>query len=201
MEALPQLDRADLILCVRSTRYMQGVRQEELVSRAVCGDLHAFVAARQPGLVMQGLSQGALLQAGLDAGLAWDTAQSNTEAHFAPLVDRLSGSGRNPRDGWRLRGDVLFQGSVLLVPAVLEALHSLAGQELWLGIPERGTLLAIGKGAEGAPLFPDRVRREFRRAMEPCSSLVFIFGEDGLKVADTRRPRGGVSRPLAGGYV
>lgn len=198
MEALPQLGRSELILCVRSGRYLDGVRRDELVWRHVCGELYCFVAAQQPGLIMQGLSRRALAQAGMDDEQALAVAQENTEARFGPTIQRLQGSQAVPRDGWRLRGDVLFQGSLLLVPAALEAFWKLAQGEVWFGNPERGTLLAVARSADGARLFPDRVRREYRRAMEPASAQVFSYGDGQLEVVkNSSRKRGAGSSAAA----
>src|ERR1700694_4362677 len=121
-------------------------------------------------------------------------ASANTEARFSALVQRIRTIERIPADGWRMAGDVLYQGSILMAPEVLAALVERSAGDVLVATPDRGVVLAIHASQPKAERFHRRVLREWREAMNPCSHEV--LRTDGVHVSSVPRPR-----PRAGALV
>ena len=170
-----------LLWCVRSAEYMRGIaRAPELLVREMPGNLVAFAAETLPASSMRGVPQSEWEAAGLDGEAVTAAVQRNTEVRFAHLVDRIRNAARVPADGWRMAGDQMFQGSALLVPAVLAALAERARGDVLVGVPDRGVVLALPSRLPSASVFDRRVTREWREAMNPCSHE--IFETDGAEL-------------------
>ena len=97
---------------------------------------------------------------------------------------------RIPADGWRVASEPLFQGSLLMAPAVLAAFAERAGGDVMLGVPDRGVVLALPAALPSAERFERRVLREWREAMNPCSRELLIT--DGPIAARVSRRIAGV---------
>ena len=179
-----------LLWCVRGERYLEGLaRGGELVTRPLGAGMVAFIAEELPGSLMRGLAAGDLEAAGLDAAAARRGADANTRERFSSLPGRIRSADRIPADGWRLGSDVLFQGSALLVPEVLDAFAERSGGDVLLAVPDRSTLLAIPAAIPGAARFHLRVTREWREAMNPVSHEVLVTDGAGLRpVERAQRP-------------
>ena len=192
---VPQADETfslDRVLwCVRSEHYLQGVgRRDELLVDALGGDIAAFVAESLPGMVMRGIPRGESLLAAVEPQALRAAATENTARRFDRLLERVAGIARVPADGWRLSGDSLYQGSILVVPALLKAFVERAGEDVLIGIPDRGVALVIPASAPGAERFAQRVSAEFSESMNPCSRTVLRSDGHKLRVAtDVRRRR------------
>lgn len=162
-----------LLWCVRSVAYMRGIaRAPELLVREMPGDLVAFAAEALPASSMRGVPGSEWVAAGLDDEAVGAAVQRNTELRFAHLLDRIRNADRVPADGWRMAGDQMFQGSCLLVPAVLAALADRAQGDVLVAVPDRGVVLALPSRLPAASVFDRRVTREWREAMNPCSHEV-----------------------------
>lgn len=173
-----------LVWCVRSAEYMRGIaRASELLVRDMPADLVAFAAETLPAASMRGVPRSDWADAGVEDSAVAAAVDRNTERRFVHLVDRIRGADRVPADGWRLAGDHMFQGSALLVPAVLEALAERAGGDVLVAVPDRGVVLALPSRLPSASVFDRRVMREWREAMNPCSHA--ILETDGVVL----RPR------------
>lgn len=159
-----------LMWCVRSAGYMRGIaRASELLLREMPGDLVAFAAEMLPASSMRGVPRSDWVAAGLDDGAVGAAAERNTEKRFAHLAERIRNADRVPADGWRMAGDHMFQGSALLIPAVLAALAERAEGDVLVAVPDRGVVLALPSRLPAASVFDRRVMREWREAMNPCS--------------------------------
>ena len=164
---------AAVIWCVRTQRYLAELaRSDELLTAPVGGDLVAFVAETLPGSIMQGVPRESWERDGHTEAEVRAGADGNTAAHFAALRDRIGGAERIPADGWRLASDSLFQGSIILVPEILRAFVGRAGCDVLYGLPDRGVVRVIPVDAPGADHFTQRVVREWREAMNPCSRTI-----------------------------
>lgn len=178
-----------LLWCVRSAGYMRGIaRASELLLREMPGDLVAFAAETLPASSMRGVPRREWVAAGLDDEAVRAAVDRNTEQRFAHLVDRIRNADRVPADGWRMAGDHMFQGSALLIPAVLAALTDRAEGDVLVAVPDRGVVLALRSRLPSASVFDRRVTREWREAMHPCSHE--ILETDGV-VLRRRDPGGG----------
>ena len=177
-----------LLWCVRSADYMRGIaRASELLLREMPGDLVAFAAETLPASSMRGVPRSDWVAAGLDDGAVGAAVDRNTERRFTHLVDRIRNADRVPADGWRMAGDHMFQGSALLIPAVLSALAERAEGDVLVAVPDRGVVLAVPSRLPSASVFDRRVTREWREAMNPCSHD--ILETDGV-VLRRRDPDG-----------
>jgi len=92
-----------------------------------------------------------------------------------------------------MAGDPLFQGSVLMVPALLRELCELAGGDVLVAVPDRGLLLAIAARTPGADRFARRVLRAWREAMHPCSRELLITDGASLRPVQRRTARAGTA--------
>lgn len=184
---------ARLVWCVRSQRYLESVnRAADLIRRDVGADLVAFVAETLPGSVMRGIPLTDLDAAGHSAATARAAADANTANRFAAIPARIRGTDRVPSDGWRLSSDVLFQGSVVLVPDILAAFVERTGGEVLIGLPDRALVLVVAADGLNADRFAMRVLRQYREAMDPCSREVLISDGSSLRELRRRRPRRGL---------
>ena len=175
------MSAARLLWCVRSVAYIEQLsRAGDLESVAIGTSMVAFIAESLPGSIMRGVPRQELDAAGLHEGDARRIAGENTERHFAPLLGRISKAERVPADGWRAAGDPLFQGSILKVPPILQALRHLAGGDILIGVPDRGVVFAIAAALPSAERFGRRILREWREAMNPCSHEVLRYDGDSL---------------------
>ena len=178
-----ELSTARLLWCVRSRSYLESIaRRDDLMTRALPADLVAFVVETLPNSSMRGIARDRWESAGLDDDTVRDSADSNTQAHFASLIERVAAAERVPADGWKLAGDVLFQGSVLLCEGVLAAFRKRAGGDVLVANPDRSLLLVIPADLPSAKRFGMRATREWREAMNPVSREVFAVRQDGLAV-------------------
>jgi hypothetical protein len=179
-----------VLWCVRSTRYLAGVgRSDELLTEPIGGDIVAFVAESLPGSVMRGVARAEWEAAAIDAAAVRAAATANTESRFLRLLTRVAAISRVPADGWRLSGDALYQGSILMTPSLLRALVERAGDDVLIGVPDRGLALVIPASAPGVERFPSRVVQEWREAMNPCSRDVVRSDGRGLRIVErSRRP-------------
>jgi hypothetical protein len=179
---------ARVLWCVRTARYLEGLaRSEELHTEAVAGDLVAFIAESLPGQVMRGVPRAEWEAAGMDLAAIRRAADQNTQARFAPLFERVAAIERIPADGWRLGADSLYQGSIVMVPALLEAFVERAGGDILVGLPDRAVALVIPASLPAADSFGRRVTQEWREAMNPCSRAVLRC--DGTSVRAVPRGR------------
>jgi hypothetical protein len=113
-------------------------------------------------------------------------ATANTAARFEPLVGRITHIDRIPADGWRVASEPLFQGSLLMAPAVLAAFAARAGSDVLLAVPDRSVVLALPAALPSAERFPRRVNREWRDAMNPCSREVLLTDGQSLRAVSRR---------------
>lgn len=179
--ALPRV-----LWCVRTREYLDGHSgAEELLTTEVAGSLIAFVAESLPNSIMRGVPRTEWSTLGEDA--LRSAADSNTAARFASLTKRITATERVPRDGWRLSGDLLFQGSVLVVNAVLRALVDRAGGDVLLAVPDRGIVFAQPQGDTDTVRFRQRVVRTYRETLQPCSREVLVTDGRELRVVPLER--------------
>jgi hypothetical protein len=178
-----------LLWCVRNDRFLGSHGHVGDLLRAPIGaDLTAFVAEELPGSIMRGVPRDEWTAMGLSDQDVLGTADANTALRFEPLVARVARTDRVPADGWRVASDPLFQGSLLRAPKVLAALAERAEGDVLLGVPDRGTVLALPAALPSAERFQRRVLKEWREAMNPCSRELLIT--DGQVVrAVSRRTR------------
>ena len=162
-----------VIWCVRGRRYMASLaRSEELLADRVGEDMVAFIAESLPGQVMRGVPRSEWEGAGMDVATVRRSADENTATRFARILDRVAAIERIPADGWRLGGDNLYQGSIVMVPALLRAFVERAGGDVLIGLPDRAVALVIPARLPAADVFAGRVLQEWREAMNPCSREV-----------------------------
>ena len=172
--------------CVRTVDYLRDHRRgDELLVRPLAGALVAFVAEELPNSIMRGVPREEWEAQGEDAVAA--AADASTARRFATLPDRVRSTTRLARDGWRLAGDALFQGSLLLVQSVLSAFTERAGCDVLLATPDRSLVLAVPVDAGGAAEFQHRVVRSWREAMEPCSRQVLVTDGSSLRAVEPER--------------
>ena len=106
-----------MLWCVRSRRYLELLaRSEELLTETVGGDIVAFIAESLPGQVMRGVPHAEWEAAGVDMAAVRRAADENTATRFARVLERVAAIERIPADGWRLAGNSLYQGSIVMVP-------------------------------------------------------------------------------------
>ena len=174
---------ARLVWCVRSRSYLEELaRADELLRVDVGAEMFAFVAESLPGSVMRGVPRDEWAAKGVSDAQVRDAADQNTAARFASLPERIRTAERVPRDGWRLSGDALFQGSVLMIPAVLDAFAARSGGEVLLAVPDRALTLALPVTSERVSAFTHRVNQAYREAMTPCSRRLLVT--DGLRLRE-----------------
>lgn len=182
-----------LLWCARSSGYMKGIlRASELLQREMPADLVAFVAEELPGPALRGVPRADWTDAGVDDETVAAAADTHTSQRFEPLVGRIRAAERVPADGWRTAGDTLFQGSALLVPAVLTAFAERAGGNVLLAVPDRSVLLALPTHRPSATRFDRRVLREWREAMNPCSHAILETDGTALRSHGQRSTGGWV---------
>jgi len=182
------LSTGRLLWCVRSDRYLQSIeRVGELMTHSIGAGMTAFVAEDLPASIMRGVPRGEWARAGLSDDAVRQAAGANTARRFIKLVERIRGAERIPADGWRMAGDALFQGSILMAPDVLRAFVERAGGDVLIGIPDRGVALAIPAALPAAQRFTPRVLREWREAMNPCSRDVLLTDGETLRPVPRRR--------------
>jgi hypothetical protein len=179
-----------VLWCVRSRRYLNSlVRSEELLTEALGADLVAFIAESLPGQVMRGVPRAEWTAAGMDAAAIRRHADENTSSRFARVLERVATIDRIPADGWRLSGDSLYQGSIVMVPALLHAFVERAGADILIGLPDRALALVIPASLPAAETFGRRVLQEWRDSMNPCSREVLRSDGATLRVVDRGRSR------------
>lgn len=177
-----RLSTSRLLWCVRNDRSIASHgRAGDLLRAPVGADMAAFVAEELPGSIMRGVPRDEWSAAGLSDQDVHDAASANTDRRFAPLVERIVRIDRIPADGWRVASEPLFQGSLLLAPAVLAAFAERAGGEVMLAVPDRGVVLALPAALPSAERFGRRVLREWREALNPCSREVLITDGRSLR--------------------
>jgi hypothetical protein len=175
-----------LLWCVRSAAYLQGIaRAAELLQRDMPADLVAFAAEQLPAASMRGVPRSEWTAAGVEDEAVAEAVDRNTAQRFAHLAGRIRGADRVPADGWRMAGDPMYQGSALLVPAVLEALVERGGGDMLLGVPDRGVVLALPSRLPSASVFDRRVTREWRESMNPCSHAILETDGVALRAHDS----------------
>ena len=184
-----------LLWCIRTRKYLDDLgRSDELLVDDLAADLVAFVSETMPGSIMRGLPRSEWHGTGKPDDAIRALADANTARRFERVVSKLGAVGSIPRDGWRLGGDALYQGSILKAPAVLQAFANRAGGDVILAVPDRTLVLAIPQSTEGLRSFRHRVNQAFREAMAPCSDALLIT--DGatvraLEVTPSHRRSGG----------
>ncbi len=114
-------------------------------------------------------------------------ADENTATRFARVLERIAAIERIPADGWRLAGDSLYQGSIVMVPALLRALVERSGGDILIGLPDRAVALIIPASLPAAATFGQRVLQEWRESMNPCSREVLRSDGATLRVVEHAR--------------
>ena len=114
-------------------------------------------------------------------------ADENTAKRFARVLERVAAIERIPADGWRLAGDSLYQGSIVMVPALLIALVERAGGDILIGLPDRAVALILPASLPTAESFGRRVLQEWRESMNPCSREVLHSDGTTLRVVERGR--------------
>lgn len=189
-QLLPQpavaLAPSRLLWCVRNDRSLAKLgRSGDLLRVPIGADMTAFAAEELPGSIMRGVPREEWTAAGMSDDDVQRSATANTAARFAPLVARIAQTERIPADGWRVASDPLFQGSLLMAPAVLAAFVARAGGDVLLGVPDRSVVLALPAALPSAERFARRVNREWRDAMNPCSRE--LLSTDGRSLREVSR--------------
>jgi hypothetical protein len=179
---------ARVLWCVRSRRYLGSLaRSEELLTQEVGGDIVAFIAESLPGQVMRGVPHAEWESAGIEVAAARRAADENTATRFARVMERIAAIERIPADGWRLAGDSLYQGSIVMVPALLRALVERSGGDILIGLPDRAVALIIPAALPAAETFGRRVLQEWRESMNPCSREVLRNDGAALRLVEHGR--------------
>jgi hypothetical protein len=177
-----------LMWCVRSDRYLQSIeRAAELMIHPIGAGMTAFVAEDLPASIMRGVPRVEWVSAGLSDDALRDAAGANTARRFTTLRERIRDAERIPGDGWRMAGDTLFQGSILMAPDVIRAFVERAGGDVLIGVPDRSVALVIPAALPAAQRFGARVLREWREAMNPCSRDVLLTDGKSLRPVPRRR--------------
>jgi hypothetical protein len=181
------LSPSRLLWCVRNERSLAKLgRAGDLLRVSVAADLTAFVAEEQPGSIMRGLPRDEWTAAGMSDEDVQRVATANTATRFEPLLGRIAQTDRIPADGWRVASEPLFQGSLLMAPAVLAAFAARADGDVLLAVPDRSVVLALPAALPSAERFPRRVNREWRDAMNPCSREVLVTDGHSLRAVSRR---------------
>lgn len=189
-----KLSTSRLLWCVRTDRSIEGHgRAGDLLRAHIGADMTAFVAEELPGSVMRGVPREEWVAAGLGDHDVQRVANENTARRFEPLIGRLARTDRIPADGWRVASEPLFQGSLLMAPAVLAAFAERAGGDVMLAVPDRGVVLALPAALPSAERFERRALREWREALNPCSRELLLT--DGRSLRSMSR-RSKVSGPV-----
>ncbi|HUZ70612.1 MAG TPA: hypothetical protein VMU65_12965 [Candidatus Saccharimonadales bacterium] len=182
------LSTSRLLWCVRNDRSIAKLgRAGDLLRAAIGADLTAFAAEELPGSIMRGVPRDEWVAAGLTDDDVQVATTANTAARFEPLVERIAKTERIPADGWRVASEPLFQGSMLMAPAVLEAFVNRAGGDVLVGVPDRGVVLALPAALPTAERFERRVTREWRDAMNPCSRELMVTDGRSLRATSRRK--------------
>jgi hypothetical protein len=182
------LSLSRVLWCVRSRRYLASLaRSEELLTESIGGDIVAFIAESLPGQVMRGVPSAEWQASGIDTATARRAADENTRARFSQVMERIAAIERIPADGWRMAGDSLYQGSIVMVPALLRSFVERCGGDVLIGLPDRGLALVIAASLPSAESFGRRVLQEWRDAMNPCSREVLRSDGTTLRVVDRGR--------------
>jgi hypothetical protein len=121
---------------------------------------------------MRGVPHSEWEASGIDVAAVRRAAGENTRSHFGRVLERIGAIERIPADGWRLAGDSLYQGSIVMVPALLRALVERSGGDVLIGLPDRSVALIIPAALAAAETFGRRVLQEWRESMNPCSREV-----------------------------
>ena len=186
------LSTSRLLWCVRNDHSLdRHGRAGDLLRAPIGADMSAFVAEELPGSIMRGVPRDEWTAAGMSDEDVRAAANVNTAQRFEPLVGRIGRTDRIPADGWRVASDPLFQGSLLMAPAVLAAFAARAGGDVLLGIPDRGVVLALPAALPSADRFQRRVVREYREAMNPCSRELLVTNGTALRVVSRRSRNSG----------
>jgi hypothetical protein len=176
-----------LLWCVRNDHSLGKLcRAGDLLRVPIGAGMTAFAAEELPGSIMRGVPREEWTAAGMSDDDVQRAASANTAARFEPLVGRIAQTDRVPADGWRVASDPLFQGSLLMAPAVLEAFATRAGGDVLLGVPDRSVVLALPAALPSAERFERRVTREWRDAMNPCSRELLITDGHSLREVSRR---------------
>jgi hypothetical protein len=179
---------ARVLWCVRSRRYLESLaRSDELITEQVGGDIVAFIAESLPGQVMRGVPLAEWQSTGIEVAAARRAADENTASRFTRVLERIAAIERIPADGWRLAGDSLYQGSIVMVPALVRALVERSGGDILIGLPDRAVALIIPASLPSAATFGQRVLQEWREAMNPCSRDVLRSEGTTLRAVDHSR--------------
>jgi hypothetical protein len=177
-----------VLWCVRSRRYLASLaRSEELLAETIGADLVAFIAESLPGQVMRGVSRAEWEAAGMTTTAIRSAADENTAARFSRVVERIAAIERIPADGWRLGGDSLYQGSIVMAKPVLRAFAERSGGDVLIGLPDRAVALVVPARLPSAEIFGRRVLQEWRDAMNPCSREVLRSDGTALTVVERGR--------------
>jgi hypothetical protein len=187
-----ELSMRRVLWCVRSRSYLSGLaRAGDLQTKDVGTTMVAFIAEDLPGSIMRGVPADEWRQAGISDSNVADIADQNTALRFDKLLARIATIERVPADGWRMAGDPLYQGSVLVLGRVLRAFVHAAAGDVLIAAPDRGVVLAVPATQPNADRFQRRVLREWREAMNPCSHEVLLTDGTSLTSVSRRRQRGG----------
>jgi hypothetical protein len=174
--------------CVRSRRYLESLaRSEELLTQEIGGDMVAFIAESLPGQVMRGVPHAEWEASGVEEAAVRRAADENTASRFTRVLERIAAIQRIPADGWRLAGDSLYQGSIVMVPAVIRGLVERSGGDVLIGLPDRAVALIIPAALPAAETFGRRVLQEWREAMNPCSRDVLRADGSTLRAVEHGR--------------
>ncbi len=176
-----------LLWCVRNDRSLAKLsRANDLLRVRVGAGMSAFAAEELPGSIMRGVPREEWTSAGLTDDDVQRATTANTAERFAPLAGRIAQTDRIPNDGWRVASEPLFQGSLLMAPAVLEAFATRAGGDVLLGVPDRSVVLALPAALPAGERFERRVVHEWRNAMNPCSRELLITDGRSLRSVSRR---------------
>jgi uncharacterized protein YtpQ (UPF0354 family) len=179
---------ARVLWCVRSRRYLESLaRSEELLSEEIGADIVAFIAESLPGQVMRGVPHAEWEASGIEEAAVRRAADENTATRFTRVLERIAAIERIPADGWRLAGDSLYQGSIVMVPALLRGLVERSGGDVLIGLPDRAVALIIPAALPAAEGFARRVLQEWREAMNPCSREVLRSDGSTLRALEHGR--------------
>jgi hypothetical protein len=176
------LSTTRVLWCVRNDHSLAKLsRAGDLLRVHIGGDLTAFAAEELPGSIMRGIPREEWTAGGLTDEDVQRVATANTAARFASLVTRIAQTDRIPADGWRVAAEPLFQGSLLMAPAVLDAFAARAGGDVLIGVPDRGVVLALPAALPAAERFERRVVHEYRNTMNPCSREMLVTDGRSLR--------------------
>ncbi len=136
---------------------------------------------------MRGVPQAEWQSTGIEVATARRAADENTASRFTRVLERIATIDRIPADGWRLAGDSLYQGSIVMVPALLRALVERSGGDILIGLPDRAVALIIPASLPAAATFGQRVLQEWRESMNPCSREVLRSDGNTLRAVEHGR--------------